>query len=160
MWIVLVRKILLSLKGRISDEKNSQLSTKHFNLSISVKKKKKTKLDQKNPPSPMKLNGNAQLANRRRWSSTATLRARRLRLSARRSRRLELADRDALSSPIATLSSQIVTLWARWSRRSAHRLRRSELVDRDAADRWRRFSSPATFSSPKRVMGIFFFLLS
>ena len=140
MWIVLVRKILLSLKGRISDEKNSQLSTKHFNPAIHKtfqpkhfgQKKKKNQAGTKKPtvadeaqrqrsarePSLLKLNGDAQSSSIATLSSQiATLRARRSRRSELADRDSELADRDALSSLIATLSSQIATLRARRSRR-------------------------------------------
>ena len=83
------------------------------------------------PPSPMKLNGNAQLANRRRWSLTTTLSSRTIAIEAQR-RRLELADRDAQSSTIATLWARRSRLWARRSWRSELADRDFELADRDA----------------------------
>ena len=120
-----MRKILLSLKGRISDEKNSQLSTKHFNPAIHKTFQPKHFGQKKKKPSWNKK------THRRRWSSTATLSSRTVAVEAQR-RRSELVDCDSQLADHDVQSSPITTLWARRSRLWARRSWRSELADRDA----------------------------
>ena len=119
----------------------------HFKPSISVKKKK-TELDQKNPKQ-------LRWANRRRWSSTATLRQAKssplsfigeLKLTATLQRRHSAWSSTAmLSSPIATLKRRRSASSASWS--STATLQRRERDTQLARNSWKTASLPRNSST-------------